>query len=114
MNEQKKKILYSLAKYALIFVLAASAIYIFCSLGNVTNKPKTYETTRETWLFEGYRSGSLEIRTLPPGTKVQSASCDGMGTLICVINTDFDFTLCKIEIVESGEQGWVFEQHLED
>ena len=82
----------------LIILLGASA----CS-GEKTPEVKEYTVVQITGLYDQFSLNATQIRALVPGTRLIPAegaaeiTCEGLG----------DIGLCQVEVVETGETGWV-------
>ena len=88
------------------------------ALGDVLNSEdsfpmfaiKTWTVTKSTGLYDGVDPDSEMIASLPVGTKVRTN--DTGGILYCEIN-DEGMTLCQVEVVGTGEEGWILKQWIE-
>jgi len=104
-------------KYFLIFALFVLVISASCTSSGASDnvsEPKTYRITRETGLYARADVDAEQIGVLSSRTLVKSTNRNGMGRLTCVTDREFNITVCKIEVVSSGEEGWVLKKCLED
>jgi hypothetical protein len=89
----------------LFVVLGTSA----CN-GDDTPDVKEYTVVSITGLYDEFSMSASEIRALTPGTKLIPA--DGASELTC--QTLDEITLCHVQVVETGESGWVEGQWIID
>ena len=80
-----------------LIVLGASAC------GEKTPEVKEYSVVQITGLYDEFSLNATQIRALVPGTRLIPAegaaeiTCEGLG----------DIGLCHVQVVETGETGWV-------
>jgi hypothetical protein len=82
----------------ILIVLGTSA----CS-GEKTPEVKEYLVVQITGLYDQFSLSATQIRALVPGTKLIPA--DGATEVTC--ESLGDIGLCHVQVVESGETGWV-------
>jgi hypothetical protein len=74
----------------------------------------TFTILREAEVYSELSMDADQIAVLPVGTQVEPA--DGNTSLECEPITDegATYSLCKIEVVDSGAIGWVLEETLSE
>jgi len=87
----------------LFVVLGTSA----CS-GNDTPDVKEYAVVHITYLYDQFSMSATEIRALAPGTILIPA--EGASEITCKALDEI--ALCHVEVVETGESGWVESQRI--
>lgn len=78
-----------------------------------TPGPELYVITKSTGLYEEPLIDAEMIRSLSEGAKLIPA--DGNDQLICKSFVDMGttYTLCKMELVNTGQTGWVLKQWMD-
>jgi hypothetical protein len=87
----------------LLFVLGTSA----CN-GDDTPDVKEYTVIQIAGLYDQFSLSAKEIRALVPGTELIPA--EGASEVTC--KTLDEIILCNVQVVETGESGWVERQWL--
>ncbi len=96
-------------------VLGLISILLFLIACQTTSSSSTraYTINKSTGLYSAFDIDANQVAVLAVGTKVVPA--DGANTLFCdsISESAMTFTLCKVEVVNTGQSGWVLKQWID-
>lgn len=90
-------------------ILLTFCLFVAVLVTGCGDNSPTYKVNKSTYLYAELSADSANIAELSVGTQLIPA--DGE-TLNCesFVDTGMTFTLCKMQVEETGQTGWVLQQ----